>query len=140
MAAKKKKDLFPGPKEGIEEPQIRVYYRHVMTGDRAYAVVEDGQTRLKLDRAGEPFTRRLDGNWEQETEHRPLLRYQLWKVAFESDKALCAALGLIPLSKRDWLNLTDEKRIEWGKEGPKTNPLRQRLFAAVMAALEEHSE
>lgn len=131
-------NLGPSEKDTAE----RTYYRHVVTGDRGYAVVENGETRLRLDRVGESLTRRLDGNWERETERRPLLRHQLWRVAFESDKSLCGALGLPQLGSRDWLNLKDHERIDWGQNGPPrtAHPLRIKLFRKIMEALKPESE
>ena len=136
MTKNKKKPLFKNPETESDTLQgARNYYRHTTTGDRGYLVVEDGQTRIRLDRPGEVVSKKLDSNWEPETEKRPLLRYHLWKLTFEADRELCKALGQHSVARGDWLDMSDQERISWGTRGPR-GEVRRKLFDAIVKAME----
>lgn len=120
--------------------QVREWYRHVSSGNHGWKVYRSHKPHIKLD------NKLLDNcqlyreqDWIADTEHRPLTKFAIAKVAFESDKALCIALGLVDKSKREWINLRDETRQAWIEKGPRgTTPedkRRQGLFQAVMKEL-----
>lgn len=121
--------------------QAREWYRHVKEGKHGWKVYRDHRPHIKLD------NKQLDvciiyreQDWIADTEHRPLTKFAIAKVAFEADKALCIAMGLVDKSKREWLNLRDENRQAWIEKGPRGSTpedrTRQSLFQAVMKELE----
>ena len=112
-------------------PDDRIYYRHVREGQRGFMVERDGKQLIKLDRPNEEILRPFrEHEWMLDREARPLNKHQIGKVSFEADKALCEALGEYDGSKRDWLSLTDEKRIRWIERGPPPGP-RKELYNAI---------
>lgn len=120
--------------------QAREWFRHVQDGQLGWKVIRAGKTMIKLDRVAQPIEMNYrETDWIAETEHRPLTRWQIAKVAFEADKALCIALGDVAGSKRQWLDLRDEARQRWIEKGPVGSTpearVRQGLFASVMLEL-----
>lgn len=124
----------------------RKYVRHTTTGDLGYLVRRDGEDKVRLDRGpNEVIIDFRPNDWKEETTHYPMSRAQLAQVAFEADKKLCLYLGFHRLAKRNWLNLSEEDRIEFVKNGPcgkveaaratKAQLKRQMLWAGVMSAL-----
>lgn len=120
--------------------QAREWVRHVQDGQLGWKVVRQGKTMIKLDRGAQAVEMNYrETDWIEELEHRPLNKWQIAKVAFEADKALCIALGDIAGSKREWINLRDESRQRWIDRGPSgstpEHEVRRGLFKAVMAQL-----
>lgn len=120
--------------------QAREWYRHAKEGSNGWKVYRGGRPHIKLDNARADnclFYREQD--WIADTEHRPLTKWAIAKVAFEADKALCIALGLVDKSKREWRNLRDETRQAWMDQGPRgTTPedkVRKQFFDDVMKSL-----
>lgn len=138
MAAKKTSKQQPPVTDTDPPPGARIYYRHRMTGDRAYMVMREGVQHIRYDQpAMERVLKFNVGDWVPDREHVPLTRAAVARVAFVADRGLCAALGLHGESRVDWLNLSDQQRIDWMTYGPPDNNVhRMRLFRACMAALE----
>jgi hypothetical protein len=122
------------------QPNERQYYRSAETGDLGWLVRRDGKDRVRLDRAMQeitlPFT---PDRWIEEREWKPFSRLSIDRLLFEADKQLCHLLGLHMEAKRDWLSLSEEKRIEWMKTGPGPGGLRAELYLAVEGVLRKHS-
>ena len=118
----------------------RVFYRHSTTGDLGWLVRRDGKDCVKYDRPAMDIVRPFRADeWIAELEYRPLTRLQLVQVAFEADKKLCYFLGRHELSRRQWLNLSENERIRWSTNGPPDTGGRQELFQAIMASLERYA-
>lgn len=120
--------------------QAREWYRHVKEGNHGWKVYRAHRPHIKLDnpRMDQCLLYR-EQDWIANTEHRPLTLWAISKVAFEADKALCIALGLVDKSKREWLSLSDSKRQQWMEHGPRgTTPedkVRQKFYRALMKDL-----
>jgi hypothetical protein len=116
--------------------------RNVHTGDRGYLVRVDGKERVRDENHARTFRDwpYKSGDWVEDNEARPLSRFAVAMVAFEADKALCKLSGDPGQSYREWPNLTPEQRIAWRDKGPSGNPLRQKVFQAIKAALAEHTQ
>lgn len=127
---------MPDPK-----PEQRVYYRHFRDGTRAYMVERDGQPSMKLDRPNADIVLPYqEAHWIPERENRPCTRAGIARACFEFDKFLCLALGMHTESKRNWLNLAEQRRIEW-MSGHKTPPrelkgVRRHFYVMLMRNLE----
>lgn len=118
----------------------RRYYRSTQTGDLGYVVMREGKERIRLHRGSQEIIKVFDeGEWAEERDFRPFSKHQVDRVCFEADKALCGMLNLHKESKRDWLNLRDAERIEWGKIGPGPGSLRSDLYVAIQSVLRKHS-
>lgn len=121
------------------KPADRVYYRHVIEGSRGYEVVRDGKTYIRLDRAAEEILRVLNADWIIDHEVRPMTRAQAAQVALAADKQLCVTLGIFPDAKRSWLEMKEERRLDFMHNGPRGRDqipgLRKALFDAVMGKL-----
>jgi hypothetical protein len=120
--------------------QSREWFRHARDGQLGWKVRRDGRDCIKLDRVAQEIIQPFrDGDWIAEVEHRPLNKWQIFKVAFEADKELCRVLGLIHESKREWLNLRDEERqdwMDWGPEGKRPeDAIRNRFWKAIIKQL-----
>lgn len=123
------------------EPRIvipgKAILRNVHTGDRGYLVRIDGKERVRDENHARtlrdwPYTK---GDWVEDNEARPLNRIAVSMVAFEADKQLCRMSGEPGQAYRDWANLRPEEKIRWRDHGPQGNPLRQKVFQAIFAAL-----
>lgn len=102
-------------------------------------VRRNGKDCIKLDRASEELIRPMSLEWTPDLEHRPLTRMQVAQVCFEADKRLSVFLGLPDNANKQWLGLRDETRISWIDAGP-SDPIRQKVWAAIREALREHSK
>lgn len=130
-------------KPGSWDPpaQAREWFTHSKEGHRGWKVLRGGRPHIKMDNpAFDHVIVFREQDWRPETDHRPLTRWAIAKVSFEADKALCVALGLIALSKREWIDQREEARQAWIDGGPTgTRPedkIRRGLWARVMAELE----
>ncbi len=117
-------------------PGKRDWYRHQTTGERGYFVRLDGVDYIQLDRPQEIIRRPFEsGEWNIETEYRPLTIAQIAQACFEADKAICRSRGLHELARRDWHGLTEEQRIKWMDRGPRNDAIRGDLWEAMMGVL-----
>jgi hypothetical protein len=91
---------------------------------------------IRLDRPLQEIVKPFRKNaWELEKQARPMSRFQATQVAFEADKRLCLILGLHDKARRDWIDLSDDQRIDWERHGP-TKPLsRMTLYKAIKKAM-----
>lgn len=130
----------------VPPPSAREWYRHSQTGDRGYKIVgPDGKDYLRYDReAGgrnrSGFADRLfnsieKANWVPDNEHRPMTKFQVARIAFEADKMLLMALGRHDLARAEWLMLKPATRLRWADDGPSKDPLRKKLWHAIMGAV-----
>lgn len=120
------------PEEGERE-----YYRQTTTGDRGWRVQRGGKDMIRLDRGAKETCLPLrQGQWEREAEHRPLSRDAAAQIAFEADKRLCFALGLIGLARLEWHGLTQQHKRAWMLEGPSTPRVRHELYRAIFDVLD----
>lgn len=121
-------------------PAERIWYSHILTGDRGYFIRRDGKDCIRLDRPTDPYAvKQLTADWQKDETWRPITQAQRAQVAFEADRALARALGLHKESERSWINLKDEERIAWVNNGPmrKERDPRQKLWEAIMEATKE---
>lgn len=121
------------PKQGQEK-----WYRNAQTGERAYSVIRDGKQAVRLDRPNQEILRRVDENWIEEDATRPLTPIHFARLAFEADKALCAALGDHEKGRADWAKLTDAQRQLWMTQGPKRPVQRATLYAGLVKLMEPY--
>lgn len=121
------------------EPADRVYYRHVMDGDRGYLVVREGVQCIKLDRPNQViFQRFSEHDWAPDTTTVEIPVAAMIRVAFEADRELRRALGDYAGAKLTWENMDRAQKLRWEEQGPgkKAHLKRRLLFAAVKAALQ----
>lgn len=114
-------------------PAGRVYMRHKQTSDRGWQVVREGREAVRYDRGEvDQYVFNLT-DWQLEADDLPKYTdMQIAMVCFEADKKLCWALGMIDLSKREWLQMTEKARVNWMKDGPpKTAKERVALFTVM---------
>ena len=122
-------------------PADRVWFRHAQTGDRGYSVRRQGKDAVRYDRG--PHIDQYSYNlseWKPDDVVTPQFSaIQIAQVAFEADKKLCWALGLPELAKREWLDLSEKRRILWVNEGPQAKDAcyarRARMWAAIQAEM-----
>ncbi len=94
---------------------------------------------MKLDRASEDITRVYrQSDWIPQIEHRPLKRGQLARLCFKADKDLLFSIG--KPTRNDWEDLTDDQRVAWLDKGPVKDPMRARLYAAIMEAMKPYAQ
>lgn len=118
-------------------PDRRIYYRNNATGDRGYLVQRHGADHMKFDRGinGADETRLFKPeDWTLEENRPGMNAHEIAQVAFEADRRYCKSKGLRE-ARVEWLNLTDDERIRWVKEGPKAQDVRRRLWAAIVKVL-----
>jgi hypothetical protein len=126
-----------------EEGDGKRWVRHRITGQAGWIVEMKGKKYVHPDRpAGVNLLPYREGEWLDEDERRPLTRYQIASVAYEADKALCAALGLPGEHQgyRPWVSLTGDERQRWrdtGPEGPKAQGPRQHLWRTIMTGMQK---
>lgn len=119
----------------------RVWYRHKDTGDRGYAVVRGGNPAIRFDRGMTVDQSSLEpGKWKLDTDKTPeFSAIQIAQICFEADKKLCWAMGLPELAKREWLDLSEKRRIAWVNKGPQVQDVgyarRARLYMAIQTEL-----
>ncbi len=118
----------------------RTYYRRGTTqnGQRAYLVERSGVQMLKLDSYDPEVLVKFDpAMWTIERELRPLTKMQAARVAYEQDRALCVALHMHIESRKQWVDMSPEERIEFMESGPERNAMRKKLWRSTMSLLEE---
>lgn len=116
----------------------RTFYRSTANGDRGWMVRREGRDCIKLDRPMQDIYRPFkESEWSKEKQHHPMAPMAKAQIAFAADKELCKAIGLFTGSRTTWLDLTDEKRVEWMTKGPERPELRIKLFAMIMECLRD---
>lgn len=121
-------------------PDRRTYYRSVATGDRGYMVQRHGADHMKLDRPGVDQTQLFNAEeWVLEAQSRILPAHEIAQVAFAADRRLCRVLGKLMESRKEWIDLDNEERVRWVKEGPKVpaDSMRARVWRAIVNAMVE---
>lgn len=121
------------------KPSERTYYRSSADGQRAYIVRRNDEEVLRLDRPGEEIIRKLDSTWRPDAQTYLASPHQVAKVAFVADCALAAILGEHAASRREWINVKEQERIRFMKEGPDAGNIRDKLFTAITKCLKELS-
>lgn len=132
------------PSETHFEPleAARVWHRHSLTGDRGYPVKRQGRDAMRYDRGPHIDQYSFDLNlWKLEVDKvAEFSAIQIAQVCFEADKKLCWAMGLPELSKREWLDMSEKRRIAWVGKGPLERDAgyarRARLYKAIKSELE----
>lgn len=120
------------------EPKVgaRKLVRDKLTGDLGYLVKRSGKLMVRLDRPNQEILKRYsEDGWQDEETQRPLAPIHAAKVAFEADRALCAALSMHEHAKKDWSKLSDGERHKWLSQGPVAPLERTALYRAVMDIL-----
>lgn len=86
---------------------------------------------VRLDRPGEDIVKAYNASeWRDDVPPTGLSEIQVAQIAFAADKMLCLHLRMPDKARREWLDLTDARRIQWVKEGPK-HPQRAKLYALI---------
>lgn len=119
-------------------PDRRVYYKNVATGDRGFMVRRHGADHIRYDRPGSDQTRLFHADeWTLEQQSRRLPAHEIAQVAFAADRRVCRVLGKLQESRKDWIDLDNEERVRWVKEGPKVpaNSMRARVWRAIVNAM-----
>lgn len=122
------------------KPDERTYYRSTGDGQRGYLVRREGKDCIRLDRPMEELIRPLDGMWQKDAEVYPVSPHQAAKIAFVADCALCSVIGEHVAAKREWLNMSEKKRIEFMQEGPGDDSVRDELFFAITGVLRKMTD
>ncbi len=128
------------------EPGEREWYRDVISGQRGWRVIRNGQPRIRIDgyasinkegkTVAQDITKKFNpGEWVPDNEKRPMTRAQIGQICFEADKKLCFFLGLKENSSKQWNDLHEEKRRDWIETGPTVHPVRKAMGEAIRAAL-----
>lgn len=119
-------------------PDRRTYYRNVATGERGYMVRRHGADHIKWDQPGHDRTQLFkQDDWILEQQSRQLPAHEVAQVAFAADVRLCKLLGKMTESRKTWLDLDNEERVRWVKEGPRVpaDSMRARVWRAVVNAM-----
>lgn len=118
----------------------RKFVRHSTTGDLGEVVVRDGKDVVLRTVAGKELLVGYNPNdWYAEDNHHPMTKMQRAKIAFVADRELCRWLGLMRKARVDWIELTDEQKIEFCEKGPHGTPERVRLWTFINKALEDYA-
>ncbi len=119
-------------------PHQRQWYSHRDTGERGYVVRRGGEDVIRENKVQYEVIHKLDHNWKEDKEHRPLNMAQLAQVAFIADQQLCRSIGLHDVARKEWAHLLEQEKAEWiNGKGPKGPKIRVRLFQKVWEALKE---
>jgi hypothetical protein len=119
-------------------PDQREWYRSAQMGQRGYLVRENGVTYVRLDRNSEKLLRHFrTSEWVPELQDQPLTDLQRAEVCFNADRALCKALNLHDLARKEWLALTDGQKQEWIELGPQGDKHRRQMYALLQMYLKK---
>lgn len=119
----------------------KLWVRHHLTGDRGYLVKRGGKDKVRMDRGpAEEIRDYRPNDWNLVDPPARMSLIQACKVSYEADRELCKFIGLHQQSRKEWLNLSEEHRIIWMKEGPESPPLRAEMYAAIMGVLRRYAE
>lgn len=113
------------------------WFRHYLTGDKAFLVEENGERFIQYDRGPNvnqrmPFNERI---WNPVEDERPLTKFQMGHLAYQCDLALCKVASIGPRTRKEWLNLSDGERATWTANGPPKDgdSMRKMMWAALQA-------
>lgn len=118
----------------------RIWFRHRYDGQLGFLVQREGRDMIKLDRANEDICRPFNAiEWVPEHERRPMTEAQMAQIAFAADRQLCVFLGMHDKTKEQWLDLREEKRIAWMRQGPAHPEIRANVYRGIMDALRSYA-
>jgi len=102
------------------KPSERVWFRHRQNGQLGYLIERDGKTKIRLDRASDPYAIRPynPDEWLPMVTHTRVPRQAVAAIQWAADRALLRALGAHREAGRDWHGLTDAQRVEFMDKGP----------------------
>lgn len=83
----------------------------------------------------EAIYQKLGPDWAPDVQKHSANPYQVAKVAFIADRALCSVIGEYIEAKDEWLNLKEDKRIDFMDNGPCDDGIRDELFKAISKCL-----
>lgn len=129
-------DLAERPADWDPKEVERELVRHRVTGDLGYLVKRSGKVMVRLDRPAQEILRKHDADWIEEERQLPLAQIHVARVAFEADRALCAALSMHEHARKTWNQLSDPERHAWIAKGPVAPIERRALYRHVREALE----
>ncbi len=121
------------------DPHEKEWYREVVSGQRGWKVIRNGEPRIRLDYK-EDIHKKLSAEWTPDNEKRDMTPAQVAQVCFEADKKLCFFIGLPENSRKLWIDLHEEKRRQWIEAGPTAHPLRRAVNQAIREAIMKHIE
>jgi hypothetical protein len=147
------------PRQKEEAPRQRRWYRRLSDGQLAWLVTDEDEDdsvwdrdeeffpHMRLDRASECIRIRVplnaDGDvpplingWNKATERRPLTRGQVAQIVFDADRRLCFFFGVTDASRREWVSLSEQQRMEWTRKGPKSG-LRKKLWESIFEVFKD---
>ena len=113
----------------------RVYYRSTLTGQRGFLVETQEGARIQFDQRDKELVK-FTHEWQPEQIRPKLNRIQCSRIAWAADRELAQWLGDPQDKRKDWLNIDDDKRIDFAHNGPNAGRERIRLYRAIMEALE----
>lgn len=116
---------------------MKRYVRHAQTGDLAFVETIDGNDFVRYEGRvpNHPIPYRA-GDWVDEATPRKMSLLQSAQVAYAADQQLLYFLGLHARSRKPWISLRDEDRIQFAHEGPKEPRIRRLLWKSIMMATE----
>lgn len=125
------------PEHYEPKPHERVWYNHVMTGDRGYAVRRAGKDGIRYDRPAIDDVSYTLNDWKRlEEKADEFTALQIAMVCFEADRKLCWAMGQQDLAKREWLEMSEKLRMKWVTDGPPASAKRRvQLYQAIKAVM-----
>lgn len=113
-----------------------VYYRSSLSGQRGYLIETAEGPKIQHDTPRERTIVKFTSEWQPEIQRPPMNRVQACRVAYAADRELSRWFGDPVDSRKDWMNIDDDKRIDFCKNGPDAgNTDRQRVFAFILEAL-----
>jgi hypothetical protein len=118
------------------KPNERKYYRSAIDGQRGYLVRRGGEDCVRLDRPMEELVSPLDGSWAVDSKLHVMSRHAAAKIAYIADQALCRATGEYG-SKKEWIDLGDNERIRFMKDGPDVGGFRDEFYKGIMGLLKD---
>jgi hypothetical protein len=126
--------------QGDPTADRRTYYRNVATGERGYMVQRHGADHMKWDQPGHDRTQLFKADdWVLEAVSRQMAAHEVAQIAFEADRRFQRALGKLMDSRTEWVDLSNDERNRFIKEGPRCKPgsKRSRLWVAIVTVLTE---
>lgn len=125
----------------MSEPKLGTYWRHKETGDLYKIIEADGKKWIRRDLPNMEIKLSLSNlhKFSEEKHAKRLMPGQIARIAFEADCALCNGHLDMPRPK-NWLSLLPKDKETWidGRIDFK-EPLRTKLYIAVMKVLLEEN-
>jgi hypothetical protein len=123
----------------------KTWVRHHVSGDRGWLEDnpdEPGVASVRLDRGGVATYRRykagpkgFSNEWPLDKDRRPITSYQVALCCYALDAEFMRAVK--HGKAKDWIDLHQDMRNKWLKDGPEKDPTRKALFKAVHKVLDE---